>query len=151
MHSSIRRVVFVAFVFLFSNFSGLWAQSAGNAGTLSGTVTDSSGAVIPGAIVSLINPVSGYNRSSPTDSAGHYSFTNIPLNPYHLMVTGAGFSSVTADVEIGSTVPRTLNESLKVGASSTVPLTGFDTETVAPGIKAPAGSVTVPLTIPELD
>jgi len=120
MHTSIRRVVFVAFVFLFSNFSGLWAQSAGSAGTLSGVVSDSTGAVLPGAVVNLINPVSGYNRSNTTDSAGHYLFTNIPLNPYHVMVTGSGFSSVARDVDIRSTVPVVLNESLKVGTSSTV-------------------------------
>jgi len=120
MHTSIRRVVFVAFVFLSITFSGLWAQSAGSAGTLSGVVSDSTGAVLPGAVVTLINPVSGYNRNSTTDSAGHYLFTNIPLNPYHVMVTSSGFSSMAQDVDIRSTVPVTLNESLKVGTSSTV-------------------------------
>jgi len=94
MHTSIRRVVFVASVSLFSSFSGLWAQSAGNAGTLSGIVSDPTGAAVPGAVVSLINPVSGYNRNSTTDGTGHYLFTNIPLNPYHVMVAGKGFSSV---------------------------------------------------------
>ncbi|WP_263385686.1 TonB-dependent receptor [Granulicella arctica] len=120
MHTSIRRVVFVASVSLFSTFSALWAQSAGSAGTLSGVITDPSGAVLPGAVVSLINPVSGFNRNSTTDSGGHYLFTNIPLNPYHVTVTGSGFSSLAQDVEIESTVPVVLNESLKVGTSSTV-------------------------------
>jgi hypothetical protein len=120
MHTSIRRAVTVAFVFLLCSFSGLRAQSAGSAGTLSGIVTDPTGAVVPGAVVSLINPVSGYNRNSTTDSTGRYLFINIPLNPYHVMVTGSGFSSIAQDVEIGSTVPVVLNESLKLGTSSTV-------------------------------
>lgn len=120
MHTSIRRVVFAASMSFFSTVSGLSAQSAGNAGTLSGVVTDPTGAVVPGAVVSLTNPVSGYNRSITTDSAGHYLFTNIPLNPYHVMVTGHGFASQAGDVGIASTVPVVLNESLKIGTSSTV-------------------------------
>jgi hypothetical protein len=118
MHASIRRVFFVVSVLLLSAISSLWAQSAGSAGTLSGVVTDPTGAVIPGAVVTLINPVSGYNRSSTTDSSGRYLFTNIPLNPYHLSVSGSGFSSVAKDVDINSTVPVTFNQSLEVGTSN---------------------------------
>ncbi len=95
------------------------AQTAGSAGTLSGLVTDPSGAIVPGAIVTLVNPVSGYNRSATTDSAGRYRFNNIPLNPYHVTVTGPGFAPLAADVAIRSTVPVTLDESLKLGESST--------------------------------
>ncbi len=119
MRTSTRRVV-VAFVYVFLVTFYLRAQFAGSAGTLSGIVSDPSGAVLPNAIVTLINPVSGYNRSSTTDSAGHYLFTNIPLNPYHVTVSGSGFSSIAQDVDIRSTVPIVLNESLKVGTSSTV-------------------------------
>src|ERR1700749_1682787 len=119
MHTSIRRVA-VACVFLFSSLVSLRAQSAGNAGTLSGIVTDATGAVLPGGAVNLINPVSGYNRSMTTDGSGHYLFVNVPLNPYHLTVTKTGFASIHADVEVESTVPVTLNESLTVGTTSTV-------------------------------
>ena len=120
MYTSLRRGVFVASVSLFSAFPVLFAQSAGSAGTLSGTVTDPTGAVVAGAVVSIINPVSGYNRNSTTDKSGRYVFTNVPLNPYHVSVSGSGFSSIAADVDIASTVPVTLNESLKIGTSSTV-------------------------------
>ncbi len=120
MHSSIRRGIVVASVSLFSSIPGALAQSAGSAGTLSGIITDPTGAVVSGAIVTLINPVSGLNRNSTTDATGRYSFTNIPLNPYHLTVNGSGFSSLSQDVQIGSTVPVVLNESLKVGTSSSV-------------------------------
>lgn len=120
MYTSFRRDVLVASVSLLSTFSTLSAQSAGSAGTLSGIVTDPTGAVVAGAVVTIINPVSGYNRNSTTDKSGRYIFTNIPLNPYHVSVSGSGFSSIAADVEIGSTVPVTLNESLTVGTSSTV-------------------------------
>ncbi len=120
MYTSLRRGVFVASVSLFSVFPALFAQSAGSAGTLSGTVTDPTGAVVAGVVVTIINPVSGYNRNSTTGKSGRYVFTNIPLNPYHVSVSGSGFSSIAADVDIASTVPVTLNESLKIGTSSTV-------------------------------
>ncbi len=44
---------------------------------------DPSGGVVTGATVSIHNPVSGYDRSTTTDSAGSFGFSNIPLNPYH--------------------------------------------------------------------
>ena len=120
MYTSIQRIVFAALVFMLCHVPGLRAQSAGNAGTLSGTVTDSTGAIVPQAIVTILNPVSGYNRKSTTDSAGHYEFTNIPMNPYHLTVSATGFSSSVQEVSIRSTVPVVYNASLKVGSSSTV-------------------------------
>ena len=120
MHSSFRRVGLGAAVSFFSIVSGLFAQSAGSAGTLSGVITDPSGAVVAGAVVTLVNPVSGLNRNSTTDSSGHYLFTNIPLNPYHLTVSGSGFSGLSQDVQIGSTVPVVLSESLKIGTAANV-------------------------------
>src|ERR1700733_15376541 len=101
MHTSIRRVIFAAFVLFFS-FSSLasWAQSAGNSGTVVGTVTDATGAIVPGATVNIVNPVSGYSRVATTDGAGHYQFTNLPLNPYHVAVTVQGFAHYSQDVDV---------------------------------------------------
>ena len=67
----------------------LHAQS--NSGSISGTVTDPSGAVVPGATVTVENPVSGYLRTAKTDSAGRYQFSNLPFNPYHLDGDGQRF------------------------------------------------------------
>ena len=120
MHTSTRCVLFVASVSFFANVSGLLAQSASNAGTLSGVVTDPAGAVVPGAIVNITNPVSGLDRNSTTDATGRYVFTNLPFNPYHVTVSGSGFSALSRDVHIGSTVPVTLDESLKIGTSASV-------------------------------
>src|SRR5665213_2571783 len=95
MHtSSSRRDIFAAFVLVFFvTASSLFAQSAGNSGTIYGTVTDATGAIIPNATVSIQNPVSGYGSHTQTDAAGHYQFTNLPLNPYHLTISAQGFSS----------------------------------------------------------
>jgi Carboxypeptidase regulatory-like domain/TonB-dependent Receptor Plug Domain len=121
MHTSIRRVVLAASVIFFSfGVPSLWAQSAGNAGTIVGTVTDATGAIVPNAAVTIQNPVSGYSKTTTSDGEGHYQFTNLPLNPYHLVVTVSGFSPFAQDVEIRSFVPVTVKSILTVGTTSTV-------------------------------
>ena len=126
MHSSIRRSIFAVFVIFFSlNIPGLWAQS--NSGTVSGTVTDPIGAVIPGAVVSILNPVSGYSTSVPTDSAGHFQFTNLPLNSYHVTATAKGFAPVAQDAHVTSSIPVSMTIALKVeGSSTTITVEGED-------------------------
>jgi len=95
------------------------AQSVGNSGSVDGTVTDTSGAVIPNAKVEIRNPVSGYDRSATTDKTGRFQFTNVPFNPYHLTVTAEGFSPFVQDVEPRSTVPVTVQAKLNVATSNT--------------------------------
>src|SRR5208337_4868955 len=62
------------------------AQSGGNSGSISGAVLDPSGAVVANASVEIHNPVSGYDRTTTTDSKGNFSFPNVPFNPYHMSV-----------------------------------------------------------------
>jgi hypothetical protein len=105
----------------------LFAQSAGNSGTITGTVTDASGAVIPGATVTIENPVSGLDRKAITDATGQFQFTNLPLNPYHLTAKKDGFTALVQDVEVRSFVPIALKLALQVGtAATTVTVTGED-------------------------
>ena len=94
-------------------------QSAGNSATVSGTVTDPTGAAIPGAAITLQNPISGYSRKSTTDSAGHYQFVNVPLNPYSLLTSAPGFASSHKDVALTSFVPVTANITLSIGTTGT--------------------------------
>ena len=72
--------------------SAAWGQSI-SAGTVSGMVTDPSGAAIAGATASLHNPLSNYQQTVTTDQTGAFRFTNVPLNGYHLEVKSAGFST----------------------------------------------------------
>src|ERR1700688_168151 len=126
MHSFSRRFVFAFFPFLLlAPAVNLHAQTA--AGTITGTVTDGSGAVIPDATVTIENPVSGLKRSAKTDAAGQYKFTNLPFNPYHLVAHAPGFAEFSADVPVRSTVAVTPNIKMQVGgASTTVTVTGDD-------------------------
>src|ERR1700761_3918840 len=127
MHTFPRGVAFI-FLLVCSMVvlpGALVAQSAGNSGTVSGVVTDPTGAVVAGASVSIHNPVSEYERTVTTDKAGHFQFPNVPFNPYHLTVTMAGFSNTSRDVDVVSVVPVSANVSLKVGeASNTVVVEG---------------------------
>ena len=107
-----------AAIFLISALTS--AQSVGNSGVVNGTVTDSTGAVVPSAIVEIRNSVSGFDRSTTSDTAGKFTFTNIPFNPYHLTVTAQGFASYTQDVEARSAVPVTISIALQVSGSKTV-------------------------------
>ena len=96
------------------------AQS-GNATNVTGTVTDPSGAVIPGATVTIHNPVSGFERAASTDASGDFSIPNVPFNPYHMTVTATGFANYAQDVDVRSSVPLNVKISLQLaGATSTV-------------------------------
>src|ERR1700722_4169103 len=68
------------------------AQSGGSSASISGTVLDPSGAVVANATVEIHNPVSGFDRTTTTDSDGKFNFPNVPFNPYHLSVKAAGFA-----------------------------------------------------------
>jgi hypothetical protein len=104
--------------FLFVLFSLLAHGQSGSSGSITGVVTDSSGAVVPNASVEARNPVSGFSRNVVTDASGKFSIPNVPLNPYHLTVTGAGFAPYASDVDVRSTVPVNLIVKLKVGGSA---------------------------------
>jgi len=101
--------------------SPLARPQAGNAGAVRGTVTDPSGAVIPGATVHLTNEVSGLDRTGTTNATGQFEFTNVPFNPYQVTVTANGFSQLKQNLEIRSVVGTNLKLILPIGgASSTV-------------------------------
>jgi hypothetical protein len=92
----------------------------GSAGSLSGTVSDSTGAVVPGATVTISNPVSGYTRTTTSDPSGQFRFYNVPFNPYKLMVTEKGFQSFNKSVELESGIAVTVPVALALASASTV-------------------------------
>src|ERR1700722_18523216 len=125
MRMPTRSIPYFLLVFLFPAIPTLHAQS--NSGTVTGTVTDPSGAVIPGATVAIQNPVSGLQRTATTDSSGHFQFINLPHNTYHVTAAATGFSSVAADADVNSSIAVNLNLALKVaGEATTVNVEGSD-------------------------
>ena len=99
--------------------AALSAQSGGNAGSISGTVLDPTGAVVPNATVEIKNPVSHFDRSVTSDKSGNFVIPNVPFNPYHMTVAAAGFSATAQDVEVRSVVTVNVKVSLQVSGSTT--------------------------------
>ncbi|HLJ90700.1 MAG TPA: carboxypeptidase regulatory-like domain-containing protein [Candidatus Angelobacter sp.] len=95
-------------------------QSSGNSGTIQGTVVDPSGAVVPGAKVSVKNAVTGYSQEVKSGDDGTFKLTNLPPNPYHLEVTSENFSVYTRDVPVRGALPVQLTIKLGLAASQTV-------------------------------
>src|SRR5712664_2287809 len=100
-----------------------YAQVSG--ATLSGTITDPSGAAIAGAKVSVTNKATGVSRDVTTDTAGLYSAPNLLPGPYEVAASASGFSTTKqADLTLTVGAQQVLNLTLKIGeASQTVVVT----------------------------
>jgi len=79
---------------LFFGF-GVPANAQLYAGTVTGTVRDLSGAVIPGASVTLVDEERGFSFTGATDSGGRYLFRSVPPATYRLLVKATGFTNET--------------------------------------------------------
>src|SRR5262245_49284593 len=68
----------------------VWGQ-AGATAQVSGTVKDQTGAVLPGAEVTLTQTETGLARNAVTNETGSYTLTNLPIGPYKLEAGLPGF------------------------------------------------------------
>jgi hypothetical protein len=93
------------------------AVAQGASGSIQGTVTDPTGAVIPGAVVAISNPVSGYTRTQTADATGQFHFLNVPFNPYRMTVTFAGFQAQSKTVQVSSVVAVTVAVAMAVSTT----------------------------------
>ncbi|MEP6536868.1 MAG: carboxypeptidase-like regulatory domain-containing protein [Bryobacteraceae bacterium] len=89
--------------------------------SLSGTVTDPSGAVIPNASLTLTNMGSGSQRQAVSDSNGRYSFPQVQPATYKLSGTAAGFSDTTVyNIPLLVNTPATIEVKFeRMGATTT--------------------------------
>jgi hypothetical protein len=94
-------------------------------GAITGTVKDSSGAVVPGATVKARNIATNLEVSEQSQTNGSYTVQNIPIGTYELIFTKAGFQrEVHTQVLVNSDRTTTVDSTLQVGAvSSTVEVT----------------------------
>src|ERR1700722_17909450 len=85
-------------------------------GGITGTVTDSSGAVISGATVTLVGDQTKLNRTQTTSSSGSYLFVNLPIGTYTLSFTQQGFESQNiSSIAVQANRTATVNAELKIG------------------------------------
>src|SRR5215831_6952844 len=94
------------------------AQSAGT-GALTGTVTDPTGSVVPGATVTATNTETSQMRTSTTGTDGSYKFSLLPPGTYRMKFTATGFRTAEVpSVTVNVTETPVLDQRLEVGAQS---------------------------------
>jgi len=117
-------------------------------GTITGTVTDPTGAVVGGAGVDVTNTETGVAYPTVTTSAGVYTVTNLPVGSYALTVTVAGFKRYQrTGVSLSAAQVLGLNVSLEVGAASE----SVTVTTEASLLKTESGDVSINITLSQLD
>src|ERR1700683_3851026 len=114
--------------------------------SLSGTVSDPSGAAIPGAKMALTNEATGFTAKFVSDAAGEYSFPNLTPGKYDMTVSANGFKSIDQKgVELAVNQAARLDVHLALGsADQTVTVVGdaslinYDNQTLEGGVSPEA-------------
>jgi hypothetical protein len=103
-----------------------WLGAQAVTGTILGTVTDTTGAVMPGATVTLTNAGTGLVRTLTTDAAGEYTAPSLPTGKYTVSAELSGFKHVTMpNVDLGVDQHVRINLRLEIGAvEESVTVTG---------------------------
>jgi len=70
------------------------------AGNIQGTVSDASGAVVPGATVTLVQTQTGLKYNATTNGAGFYVFPSVLLGPYKVTVESPGMETYNAELTL---------------------------------------------------
>ncbi|MFN8004369.1 MAG: carboxypeptidase regulatory-like domain-containing protein, partial [Acidobacteriota bacterium] len=121
-----RRILYSFALFTLFSLLSLSAFAQTVTGTLNGTVTDATGAVVPGIIVTAKDTATGFTRTTTTTSEGFYSMPFLALGSYNVTVEAKGFKKITkTDVVIElnkTTVSNFKLEVSEVGAA--VEITG---------------------------
>jgi Carboxypeptidase regulatory-like domain/TonB dependent receptor len=114
-----RRCIAVA-VFVFSLTLPLTTLAQVDTTSLRGIVRDSSGAVVPGAQVTITNGATGHQLTTKANGAGEYSFVQIAPAMYTIAVDAKGFGSQTKSAELLVNQPATVDFTMTVQAVSEV-------------------------------
>jgi len=121
-HSHKRTLITALFLFLLALTAG--AQVVG--GTIAGTVTDPTGAVVPNAHVLVHNDDTGTQRTLTTGSAGTFSAPSIPVGRYTISTEVPGFAPYKR-VDVALTVGQSLDLTLKLSISGSESVSVEDT------------------------
>lgn len=119
MNATAQKFVFGLGILLLGLVLSRSAMAQATSATLSGSVKDPAGAVVPNAKVSLKNLATQQSTETQTDSGGHYNVPNLAAGDYELSVSAQGYSTnimkVTMAAGPGRTVDVTLNGELSLG------------------------------------
>jgi hypothetical protein len=123
--SSKRVALLLAALLCFIAVTPMPLLSQGNTGTISGTITDSSGGVVAGATVNLTNVASNGVRPTTTNDKGFYVFPYTDPGTYNISISKQGFkTTLVGDQVLQVGTQLTVNAVLEIGAvSSTIEVT----------------------------
>ena len=112
-----NKLVFLVMTFIFSLVFFNAAQAQQATATLTGVVTDPTGAVIPGANVTATNKATNLSRTTSTNEEGLYVISSLPVGSYEVKISASNFKTKISEspvsLQVGQTV--TLNAELPVG------------------------------------
>src|SRR5262249_40859869 len=114
--SGSRFAIFLAVAVVATLIPTVFAQSAGT-GALTGTVTDPTGSVVPGATVTVTSTETNQARTATTGTDGSYKFALLPPGNYRVRFSATGFR--TAEIQsiiVNVTETPVLDQRLEVGA-----------------------------------
>ena len=117
---SLFRAVCVWVFFLFILVCAVAIPAiAQSTASLTGVITDASGAAVPNAKVAVTNKATGVSLNTQTDTAGAYLFPFLPIGVYDIEVTASGFQkAVVTDLALPVATSVTRNVQLKIGETS---------------------------------
>ncbi|MGO9270947.1 MAG: TonB-dependent receptor domain-containing protein [Terriglobia bacterium] len=101
-------------------FAPLQMRGQQSQGSITGTVTDPSGAVVPQTQVKIHSPATGFDRTTETNGSGVYQFVDVPPDTYTVTFTKQDFKTgVHSDVVVQANRTATVDESLQTGTVTT--------------------------------
>ena len=119
--SAVKRGILILSVLCVSLLYATQARGqAVSSGILLGTVTDATGAVVPGAQVTVTNVATGLERQKETSGTGTFRFPFLPLGSYTFRIEKAGFDTLVSDeVEVHVGAETRSDYALSLGAVAT--------------------------------
>jgi Carboxypeptidase regulatory-like domain len=93
-------LIAMVILFMIVGVSTAYGQASGSTAEVRGQVTDSTGAVIPGATITITDVGKGTSRSVTTDAEGNYTFIGLLPSSYDIKVEAKGFASATTRIEL---------------------------------------------------
>ncbi len=132
----------IVFALLAGIFLAPSAIQAQDSSSMTGVITDATGAAIPGTLVTLTNKTTGLKFTQTTNATGTYHFLNVPAGPgYVETITHAGFAkSDITDIYLAVGDTRTQNAKLQAGATTEVSVTASSSEVTLNTTDATIGS-----------
>ena len=113
------RLLFVTCLSCFGLYSPAFAQI--DRAEINGTITDTTGAVVPGAKVRLSQEDTGTTRQTISGDRGTFVLSSLPIGRFSLVISRAGFAALRiADIDLNSGVTRTINGQLQIETAQQV-------------------------------